>query len=198
MQESAELAAEDRHMLEIILHNAQRVNEVIETILRLSRQDLPKPKPLVLGPWLETLAQALRQAYVLAPHQLVVQVEPEGITVYADAGQLQQIIEVLCDNAVRHFGGRLEDVRIHLLAGITPESGGPFIEIQDNGPGIPQAQVDKLFEPFFTTRNEGTGLGLYIASQLSEANRIRLQYQAIPTGSCFRLSFPNPKRRELA
>jgi two-component system sensor histidine kinase PilS (NtrC family) len=198
MQESGELAAEDRHMLEIILHNARRVNEVIETILRLSRQDLPKPKPLVLGPWLETLAQALRQACVLAPHQLVVQVEPEGTTVYADAGQLQQIIEVLCDNAVRHFGGRLEDVRIHLLAGITPESGGPFIEIQDNGPGIPQAQVDKLFEPFFTTRNEGTGLGLYIASQLSEANRIRLQYQAIPTGSCFRLSFPNPKRRELA
>ena len=68
------------------------------------------------------------------------------------------------------------------------------IGIQDNGPGISQKAASQLFEPFFTTRNEGTGLGLYIARQLSEANRIRLEYQALPGGSCFRLSFPNPKR----
>jgi two-component system sensor histidine kinase PilS (NtrC family) len=69
------------------------------------------------------------------------------------------------------------------------------LELRDNGVGIPGSAQDKLFEPFFTTRNEGTGLGLYIARQLCEANRIRIEYHAQPTGgSCFRLSFPDPRR----
>jgi len=198
LHESPDLPESDRRMTEIILHNSERVNEVIESILRLSRQDLPKPKPLVLSPWLMEQAGKLTQACGLARHQLFVQVEPEGTTVYADGSQLKQILEVLCDNAVCHFPGPREALRLQILAGITPESGGPFIEVLDNGQGIDPDNLDQLFEPFFTTRNEGTGLGLYTARQLSEANRVRIEYRPLPTGSCFRLSFPNPKRRELA
>ena len=192
--ESPELNSSDQRMTEIIQQNSLRVNEVIQNILKLSRQDNPKPKPLMLGDWLRELAGDIRQSLKLRQPQLHVQIEPEGTTVFADAGQLRQVIEVLCDNAMRHFNGKADQLQIKLLAGITPESGGPFIEVQDNGPGISQKAASQLFEPFFTTRNEGTGLGLYIARQLSEANRIRLEYQALPGGSCFRLSFPNPKR----
>ena len=192
--ESPELNSSDQRMTEIIQQNSLRVNEVIQNILKLSRQDNPKPKPLMLGDWLRELAGDIRQSLKLRQPQLHVQIEPEGTTVFADAGQLRQVIEVLCDNAMRHFNGEADQLQIKLLAGITPESGGPFIEVQDNGPGISQKAASQLFEPFFTTRNEGTGLGLYIARQLSEANRIRLEYQALPGGSCFRLSFPNPKR----
>ena len=192
--ESPELNSSDQRMTEIIQQNSLRVNEVIQNILKLSRQDNPKPKPLMLGDWLRELAGDIRQSLKLRQPQLHVQIEPEGTTVFADAGQLRQVIEVLCDNAMRHFNDEAEQLQIKLLAGITPESGGPFIEVQDNGPGISQKAASQLFEPFFTTRNEGTGLGLYIARQLSEANRIRLEYQALPGGSCFRLSFPNPKR----
>ena len=198
LQESPGLDEAERRMIEIILHNSERVNEVIETILKLSRQDLPKPKPLVLGPWLAGQAERLRQACGLRPEQLEVRVEPEGTTVYADGAQLKQILEVLCDNARRHFAGPPGELRVRIRAGITPESGGPYLEVTDNGPGIPPDKAEHLFEPFFTTRNEGTGLGLYIARQLSEANRIRIEYRPLPEGSCFRLNFPNPKRPELA
>jgi two-component system sensor histidine kinase PilS (NtrC family) len=195
LDESTELPTTDRRMIEIIQQNSQRVNEVVENILKLSRQDNPHAKPLVLAPWLEEQAREIRKTHRLDIRQLQTQTEPEGTTVFADPGQLRQIIDVLCDNAVHHFDRAPELLTIRLVGGITHESGGPFLELRDNGAGIPKQAEPNLFEPFFTTRNEGTGLGLYIARQLCEANRIRLEYLRQPTGgSCFRLSFPNPKR----
>ncbi|MBT8430775.1 MAG: histidine kinase [Gammaproteobacteria bacterium] len=195
LDESPQLPTTDRRMIEIIQHNSNRVNEVVESILKLSRQDNPRAKPLVLAPWLEEQIADIRKTHRLGPRQLQKETEPEGTTVFADPGQLRQIIDVLCDNAVRHFDRAPELLSIRLVGGITHESGGPFIELRDNGPGIPKQAEANLFEPFFTTRNEGTGLGLYIASQLCEANHIRLEYLRQPTGgSCFRLSFPHPNR----
>lgn len=195
LDESTQLPATDRRMIEIIQHNSRRVNEVVESILKLSRQDSPHTKPLVLAPWLEEKIEDIRKTHRLGTQQLQKQTEPEDTKVSADPGQLRQIIDVLCDNAVRHFDRAPELLSIRLVGGITHESGGPFLELRDNGPGIPKHAEANLFEPFFTTRNDGTGLGLYIARQLCEANHIRLEYLRQPTGgSCFRLSFPNPKR----
>ncbi len=195
LDESPELSSADRRMSDIIQQNSKRVNEVVQNILKLSRQDHPKPKPLILSPWLEQQAEDICRIHPIDPEQLRVFIDPPGTTVYADAGQLRQVLEVLCDNAVRHFDRDIYELNIKVLAGITHESGGPFIEIHDNGKGIGKDDMRQLFEPFFTTRNEGTGLGLYIARQLSEANHIRLEYLPLPGGgSSFRLSFPNPKR----
>ena len=184
-------------MIEIIRQNSLRVNEVVENILKLSRQDNPHPKPLILAPWLNDQLAGIRRTHQLVDTQLQTAIEPERTTVFADPGQLRQVIDVLCDNAVHHYDGPTEQLNIRLVGGITHESGGPFLEFRDNGPGIAQEAQTNLFEPFFTTRNEGTGLGLYIARQLCEANRIRLEYLAQPTGgSCFRLSFPSPQRNK--
>ncbi|HNW79390.1 MAG TPA: ATP-binding protein, partial [Candidatus Competibacteraceae bacterium] len=66
----------------------------------------------------------------------------------------------------------------------------PVLEVQDAGPGVPAEHVDRLFEPFFTTRSDGTGLGLYLARELCEANRAQLQYvPGAEGGSCFRIVF---------
>ncbi|MCB1792152.1 MAG: HAMP domain-containing histidine kinase, partial [Gammaproteobacteria bacterium] len=195
LDESPQLPAPDRRMIEIIRHNSLRVNEVVESILKLSRQDNPHPKPLVLAPWLTDQVEDIRQMHHFAVDQIQEEIDPPGTTVFADPGQLRQVIDVLCDNALRHFDREPGQLNIRMVGGITPESGGPFLELRDNGPGIPRRAEANLFEPFFTTRNEGTGLGLYIARQLCEANHIRLEYMRQPRGgSCFRLSFPNPKR----
>lgn len=195
LDESAQLPATDKRMIQIIQHNSNRVNEVVESILKLSRQDNPHAKPLDLAPWLDEQIADIRKTHGLVAAQIQKQTDPEDTRVVADPGQLRQVIDVLCDNAVRHFDRAPELLNIRLVGGITVESGGPFLELRDNGPGIPRKAEENLFEPFFTTRNEGTGLGLYIARQLCEANNIRLEYLRQPTGgSCFRLSFPNPKR----
>lgn len=195
LDESTALPSTDRRMIEIIQHNSQRVNEVVENIFRLSRQDNPHAKSVLLASWLDEQIRDIRKTHHLEKNQLQSETDPADTRVLVDPGQLRQVIDVLCDNAVRHFGADHEKLNIRLVAGITHESGGPFLELRDNGPGIPKQAEQNLFEPFFTTRNEGTGLGLYIARQLCEANHIRLEYIRQPTGgSCFRLSFPNPKR----
>jgi len=65
------------------------------------------------------------------------------------------------------------------------------LEIEDNGPGVSEENQRQIFEPFFTTSSGGTGLGLYIARELSESNKLHLEYLNNPTGgACFRIGFP--------
>ncbi len=197
LEESPDLPDADRRLIEIIRHNSRRVNEVIESILKLSRQDLPKPRPLVLKPWLEQILAPLHDTLGLRPGQISLEVDPADTTIHADEGQLRQILEILCENAVRHFPRDPQTLRILVLAGITPESAGPYIEVRDNGDGIDDAAIEKLFDPFFTTHNQGTGLGLYIARQLGEANRVRLEYRKSAGGACFRLTFARTRGKKI-
>ena len=193
--ESPDLPDTDRRMIDIINRHSHRVNDVVENILRLSRQDMPRLETLRLADWIDKVAASLRQVHDLDAEQLFSEVSPDNTTVHVDPGQLQQVIDILVDNAVCHFDRDLGQLRIRLAGGASPGAGGPYIELRDNGPGIAGDDASHLFEPFFTTRHEGTGLGLYIARQLCEANQIRLEYLNTPTeGSCFRLSFPHPNR----
>lgn len=194
LDESSELPDADRRMIEIINRHSHRVNDVVENILRLSRQDVPRLESLKLADWVERASTSLRLAHDLNEEQLFSEVSPDNTMVLVDPGQLQQVIDILVDNAVCHFDRDAQKLRIRLAGGISPGA-GPFIEMRDNGPGISGDNAEHLFEPFFTTRHEGTGLGLYIARQLCEANQIRIEHLSPPTGgSCFRLSFPHPNR----
>lgn len=194
LDEAPDLAETERRMLQIILNNTRRVNEMIESILRLSRQSPSHPQPLALTPWLPRQLSEIGTALGLATQQVSCQVDPPGTAVLADPGQLRQILDVLSDNAKRHFDRAPEHLQLDIVAGINGNSGGPCIRFCDNGPGISADAALHLFEPFFTTRHDGTGLGLYIARQLSEANRIHLDFEPDTRGSCFRLSFPKPQR----
>jgi two-component system sensor histidine kinase PilS (NtrC family) len=71
------------------------------------------------------------------------------------------------------------------------EDGRVMLDVQDDGPGISAEHQGKLFEPFFTTAPDGTGLGLYIAKELCEANGALLEYHAVDerAGACFRITF---------
>ena len=72
--------------------------------------------------------------------------------------------------------------------------GQPTLDVIDRGPGIPEATATQLFRPFFTTSEHGTGLGLYIARQLCEANQCTLTFEPVPGGgSCFRIIMPPPQ-----
>ena len=117
----------------------------------------------------------------------IVKVPLGDVEVSFDRGHLRQVLWNLCRNALRH--GRGLPGSLTLAMGVT--GGQVVLDVQDDGPGISAEHQGKLFEPFFTTASDGTGLGLYIAKELCEANGASLECGAHEgqTGACFRITF---------
>jgi len=108
-----------------------------------------------------------------------------------DRGHLRQVLWNLCINALRYC--RRMPGSLCLTMGISDQR--VVLEVQDDGPGILAEQQGKLFEPFFTTATDGTGLGLYIAKELCEANGALLEYhESGKPGACFRITFWEPDK----
>lgn len=196
LEESSSLDDADKRLNRIIQTNAGRVNEIIESVMQLSRRQQSRPDTIRLEPWLKEFVGDFLVTHQLAKESTQINVQPERIQVQADPVQLRQLVTNLCENSISHFHRNIEQLKITINGGAIRESGRPFIEIIDNGPGIKQDVAKQIFEPFFTTRNVGTGLGLYIAKELCEANSLELEYRPTPMGgSCFRISFPDTKSR---
>ena len=88
-------------------------------------------------------------------------------------------------------------ILVELQTGKTARTSQPYLEVLDQGHGVDEATADKIFEPFFTARSGGTGLGLYISRELCELNRATLVYRPRETGgSIFRIVFADPDRWE--
>jgi two-component system sensor histidine kinase PilS (NtrC family) len=84
-----------------------------------------------------------------------------------------------------------------IFSGRTQRTGQPFLEVLDHGHGVDPQTADKIFEPFYTDRSGGTGLGLYISRELCELNRASLVFSPRDTGgSIFRIVFADPRRWE--
>lgn len=187
--ESPDLNPADRRLTEIIRTNSERVNQVIENVLQISRRSQSNPMPIRLKPWFQELTLELVKNQGFSQSTLHTQIEPENCSIIADPEQLRQVMNNLCNNA-REAVGDPSHLELRIVGGITQEYDHPVVDILDNGPGIEPEVAKQIFEPFFTTRNKGTGLGLYITKELCEINRIQLQYIPGPTGgSCFRLHF---------
>jgi signal transduction histidine kinase len=114
-----------------------------------------------------------------------------GPTVQADAEKLRGVFVNILDNAIDAFGGVAEGRRIDLFI----ENGGrqTTVRIRDNGAGIPPEQLDRIFNPFFTTKEKGTGLGMAIAKKVVEAHTGTIDARsAIGRGTEFQVTLPLP------
>lgn len=191
LDESPSFDEADRQLAGIIRNNVQRVNEVIENVLQLSRRDRARPEPVDLRPWVARLVEDGRRAARLDEGQISVRIVPEDSRVLTDPRQMGQVVAVLLENASTHYPGDRARLRIAVEGGIDAD-GTAYLEVTDNGAGIPVDVRGRIFEPFFSTRHNGTGLGLYLARELSEGCGVRLeQAPAADGGSRFRLSFPD-------
>jgi len=200
---AAQLLGEDsgvpegtRRLSAIINANAERVSTIIGNVQQLARRESTRPERMPLAEWVADFAREFTSTGGHDPGQLVADMPDPELEVRVDPSHLRQILWNLCENAFRYSVQIPEDrveVRIGRLAG----SNRPFLEVLDRGPGIDAAISDRIFEPFFTSRTSGTGLGLFIARELAQCNRALLVYEPrTGGGSVFRIVFADPQRWE--
>ena len=191
--ESDELAEPDKRLTDIIISHCQRMNGVVENVLEMSRRRTPSPQRLSLQQYLE---QFVGDFLATRPGaQVNITVEPTDTKVRVDPAQLNQALNNLIENGLRYSKEHKQIERVDLVAGLDIASERPYLNVIDFGQGVPQEQIDKLFQPFETTSVKGTGLGLYISRELCEANQAQLSYfRHEQGGSVFRILFAHPDR----
>lgn len=196
LAESEALTADDLRLTEIIRTHAERVSHIIDNILQLSRRESSQPERFELEPWLRDFAQEFTRTLELQEGELAISGAEPGLEIRMDPSHLRQVLWNLCDNAVK-YASETGGILVELQTGKTGRTGQPYLEVLDQGHGVDPATADKIFEPFFTARSGGTGLGLYISRELCELNRATLVYRARePGGSIFRIVFSDPDRWE--
>ncbi len=196
LAESAGMSEDDLRLTEIIRTHSERVSHIIENILQLSRRESSRPEQFALEPWLKEFSSEFTRTLELQEGELSVIDGDDSVEIRMDPSHLRQVMWNLCDNAVK-YASETGGILVELQCGRTQRSGQPYLEVLDQGLGVDAATVDKIFEPFFTDRSGGTGLGLYISRELCELNRATLVYQArAGGGSIFRIVFSDPDRWE--
>jgi two-component system, NtrC family, sensor histidine kinase PilS len=188
LQESGELSAADRRMADIIQNQSERVNQIVESVMQISRREPPKPEYLLLSNWLNDFVGAYLQD-LNRPAEVTIDCQYNELLVEFDPENLQRVVTNLLDNALRHSKKATGMESARITVDIDFASHQCLIDIIDNGAGVPLSDQTKLFEPFFTTVAEGSGMGLYLCKELCEINNADLSYRPTPRGeSCFRLS----------
>jgi PAS domain S-box-containing protein len=194
--DAAEMLDKFDQYLDVAKGEITRLDYIITQFLQAIRPSKPKLEPASLN---DVVAETLD---LLRP-----ELENRGITVRSkcarrltripiDAGQIKQALVNLAKNAMQAMtkGGTLE-----LATGETADA--VWASVTDTGGGIPQEQINRIFEPFYTTKQKGSGLGLMIVQRILREHGGRVELESnLGQGTMFRLWFPlsEPKPRLLA
>ncbi|HEY7787126.1 MAG TPA: ATP-binding protein [Casimicrobiaceae bacterium] len=186
LQEDGSVAPEGRRLLSMIRSNAKRIDRIVGEVLQLNRRDRQQPEVIHLRDFVRALTEEVIQAENIPPGGVVIDISDDLLVMF-DRGHLNQIAWNLVRNAWQHCQKREASIRVAARAGYMGDA--VICELGDDGPGVPAEFRAQIFEPFFTTRPGGTGLGLYIARELADANGAALELLPRSPGAIFRMTF---------
>ena len=160
-------------LLAIVHDNAQRLERMVQDVLKVNRGERAHRERFFVGAYLGTFAEQFCQIEKM-PLSLIALEASTDCEIWFDHSNLNQVMWNLCRNALRHC--RRQEGSIRLAAAKVAGTNTVKLDVMDDGPGVAPELRAQLFEPFFTTASAGTGLGLYIAREVCEANDARLDY----------------------
>lgn len=213
----AELAIMHRHNpaathdhLDQVLSAAKRAAQLVQQILTFSRQKDLERKPLEISPLISETVKMLR-ASLPSTTDIQYNIEDQRGMVMADATQIHQVLMNLCTNAAHAMRGRSGLLRIGLdkvtikSRQSTPLRPGTYVRmsVEDNGHGMDRTTMDRIFDPYFSTKkpDEGTGLGLAVVHGIIAGYGGRIEVESEPDkGATFYIFLPRieqpPKAEE--
>jgi len=184
LQEGEQIEGQAR-LFNIILDNAFRLNSIVLDVLQLNRRDRVQKVEFNLAKKLPDFIENLHHTENFSAGIFEISVAPTCI-VHFDRGHFDQILWNLCRNALRFCQRQPGSVKLQAKCA---DEGRTVLEVSNDGATIPIELVQRLFEPFFTTSVGGTGLGLFIARELCEANGAKLEYKPREGITCFQITF---------
>ncbi len=187
LRRELELLPAQQEMLEDVFEQIRKTDRIIQQVLHFAR---PRDPQFVPGSLNEVVRHCLDMSkmYLIKAHaEVSVDLQPDLPPTVMDFNQICQVLMNLIINSVEAMPG---GGKLRISTSLDKEQGQIF-EIQDSGIGILDEDKGRIFDPFFTRKPEGTGMGLSISRQIIEKHGAHMELDSIPgEGTTFRLTFP--------
>lgn len=183
MQEDEDVPPHNQRMLQIIGDNVERLDQIIKNVLELNRRDRTNQEIVHLESFFADFYNQFCAVENISSRSFILSNADAETTILFDRRHLNQIVWNLCKNGWRHSNQSNSSLKLEIQ--LTNNANIVNIVVTNDGEKIPENVSSNLFEPFFTTEETGTGLGLYIGRELAEANGASLQYKPSNDGTKF-------------
>jgi len=183
--------AETRQAVETIHHEATRAAKIVSNLLTFARRQPAERADADLNAIITDTLALRRYALRASGIELDVALDPALPRTWADPFQLQQVVLNLVTNAEQALAEWLGPRRIGVRT--QHADGCIVVRVWDTGPGVPEEERDRVFNPFFTTKpvGQGTGLGLSISDGIVRQHGGQIRVESVPgSGACFVLRIP--------
>ncbi|WP_296947785.1 sensor histidine kinase [uncultured Massilia sp.] len=174
--------------LDGIVQASERAGQVIRRIRALARRADPEHRPLDVNALVQETLDLLQRELARLPLDLRVDLAPGLPEVVGDRVELQQVLINLVMNALQAMGAAGGPARLDVRTQL--DGGTVRLAVRDSGPGIADSDSHRLFEPFFSTKADGMGLGLSICRSIITKHGGQIGARSTPPGSTFHIELP--------
>ncbi len=190
--ESDRLAREDRRLLEIVLRETDKIGRLVTSLFNLARP----PDPIIDAVEVRSLVQDVADLFARDPEVRGIRIEtdvPEGLLMLADRDQLGQVIMNLLKNAAEASRDRGTMIRIE---GRMEQASTCTLRVFDSGRGVDPDLIDRIFDPYFTTKGYGLGVGLALCREIIDRHGGTVTMENRPDGGAVAtIRLPSPRER---
>ncbi|MBX2885130.1 MAG: hypothetical protein KTR32_34555 [Granulosicoccus sp.] len=190
LAESDRLNAGDNRLIDIAQNHTRRINRIVTDVLSLSNAQRTNIEQIHLATWLNDFRERFINENSITESAIGIKLDDQ-ILIQFDSLHLDQILWNLCNNSLMHNENQAINITIRCYVDADQSV---VLEVADDGVGIASENEFNLFEPFFTTNQAGTGLGLYVIRGLCDLNQARIDYIASSPGACFRITLASSLR----
>lgn len=178
---------EGREEVDTIARQVTRIERIVSNLLRFARQEKIARETISLRPLVEEILRQLPHQIPLDRISVSLEIPDDFPPIPGDRHQIAQVITNLLLNAAQAMpdGGR-----ITVGASVDTAAGTCTLTVSDTGPGVPESIRNKIFNPFFTTRSQGTGLGLSVSYGIVREHGGNITLLETESGASFRITLP--------
>jgi two-component system sensor histidine kinase AtoS len=182
-----------REATRVIKQEIDRLDKVIKALLDFGRPSTPTLRPTNIEDVVADVVLFTRRFAGQARVDIETEYAASMPLVSGDADQLKQVFVNLVSNAVQAMEGSGGTIKVR----VWDDDGFVFVSVTDTGKGIPPEDLGKIFDPFYSTRDDGTGLGLTIVHRIVDQHGGRIEVESVPgAGTTFTVALPSAGERE--